>query len=167
MPINKTRKNRRQSPKASATLFPEGAIEFGKTSRWVVTKTKSGVKRWTPFHSTCLFGYQPLTAKILQKYIDKPLMVYERQSLSTWPTGPNDFDIRYSFTASGDGECNGTLYSDWLKTRLPAVKKHELFIIKGEMKSKDFDVTVQVAPLPGELVSTNLMNTDAFVKCLK
>ena len=166
MPRNKTRKNR-QSPKASATLFPEGAIEYGKDFRWVVTKTKSGVKRWVPFHSTCLFGYRPLTADILQKHIGDPLMVYERQSISTWPRGPRDFDISYSFTASGDGECNGKQYSNWLKTRAPAVKEHDLFIIKGKMKSKDFDVTIQVAPVPSELVSTNLMNTDAFVKCLK
>ena len=33
------------------------------------------------------------------------------------------------------------------------------------MKSKDISSTLQVAPAPGELVSTNLMNTEAFVKC--
>jgi hypothetical protein len=32
------------------------------------------------------------------------------------------------------------------------------------MKSKDLDCEIQVAPKPGELVSSNLMNTEAFVK---
>ena len=39
-----------------------------------------------------------------------------------------------------------------------------MFIIKGTMKSKDIYSTLQVSPKPSELVSTNLMNTQAFIK---
>ena len=176
MSYNKTRKNKknrnsrntRKSPPTSATIHPEGTIDFGNDSqKWVVKNTEHGVKRWVPFHSTTLFGYTPLTAKILEKNINKPIMVYERQSHTVWPKSSKDFDVTYSFTASGDAELqkkDTKLFINWLKTKHPAVKKNELFIIKGIMKSSDIDATLQVSPLPSELVSTNLMNTDAFVK---
>lgn len=176
MPSAKTRKNGRKSPSSSATLHPEGTIEFGKNSpsgdsqRWVVKKTDKGVKRWVPFHSTHLFGYAPLTAKILKDNINKPIMVYERAALGTWPKSARDFDVKYSFTASGDAELitnkgkDIQVFPNWLRKKTRAVKKNEYFVIKGTMKSKDLDSNIQVAPLPGELVSTNLMNTDAFIK---
>jgi hypothetical protein len=88
----------------------------------------------------------------------------------TCPTSKRDFDIKYTFTASGDAELisnqgkNVKVFPNWLKTRTPKVKSRDLFIIKGTMKSKDLESTIQVAPLPNELVSSNLMNTEAFVK---
>ena len=175
MPSTKTRKVKkgRKSPSASATLYPEGTIEFGSDSdRWVVKETEKGIKRWVPAHSTSLFGYRPLTAKILAKHINKPITVYERQSQNFWPKKSSDFDVKYTFTASGDAELiknkgkDVKVFPNWLKNKMPAVKKNDIFIIKGTMKSKDLDATIQVAPLPGELVSTNLMNTDAFVNDL-
>ena len=164
MPVNKTRKNKRKSPIDSATTFPEGAIEFGTDKeRWVVKNTK-GIHRWVPFHSAALFGYAPLTSKILAKHINQPIVVYEKMASSSWPSKPSDFDVKYTFTASGDAELRNKEYSNWLKTKTPTVKKNDIFIIKGIMKSNDIDSTIQVGPLPSELVSTNLMNTDAFVK---
>ena len=167
----KTRKNKRKSPKASATAYPEGSIEFGSDGdRWVVKETENGIKRWVPFYSTVLSGYKPLTAKILASHINKPLKVYERQMGDVWPKSPKDFDVRYTFTASGDvafvNKRKETVYTDWLKTKRPAVKKNDLFLLNGVMKSKELVDTSrpQVAPLPGELCSTNLMNTEAFVK---
>lgn len=168
----KTRKIKkdRKSPDSSATLYPEGTIEFGNDSqRWVVKETKSGIKRWVPFHSTVLFGYAPLTAKILEKHINTPITVYEKQAGYVWPKSSREFDVKYSFTASGDAELvkhkQHTLYSNWLKSKTPAVKDGQYVIIKGTLKSNDIDGNnIQVAPLPGELISSNLMNTDAFIK---
>lgn len=166
----KTRKNKRKSPKASATTYPEGSIEFGSDGeRWVVKETENGIKRWVPFYSTVLSGYKPLTAKILASHINKPLKVYERQMGDVWPKSPKDFDVRYTFTASGDGELVKkrkihTNYPNWLSKHTYTIKKNDLFFIKGCMKSDDFSGEIQVAPLPGELVSSNLMNTEAFVK---
>ena len=97
-------------------------------------------------------------------------MVYERAALGTWPKSARDFDVKYSFTASGDAELitnkgkDIQVFPNWLRKKTRAVKKNEYFVIKGTMKSKDLDSNIQVAPLPGELVSTNLMNTDAFIK---
>ena len=165
--VSKTRKKDRKAPQISATTQPEGTIEFGRgTERYVVKKTSTNVKRWVPFHSATLFGFRPLTAKILAKHINTPLTVYERQLSSTWPSTTKDFDVKYVFTASGDAELRGKEYKNWLKNKTPAVKKSDILIIKGQMKSKELgtDSTIQVAPLPGELISTNLMNTDAFVR---
>jgi len=165
--VSKTLKKDRKAPQISATTQPEGTIEFGRgTERYVVKKTSTNVKRWIPFHSATLFGFRPLTVKILAKHINTPLVVYERQSSSLWPSSTKDFDVKYVFTASGDAELRGKEYTNWLKNKTPAVKKNDILILKGQMKSKELgtDSTIQVAPLPGELISTNLMNTDAFVR---
>lgn len=155
----------RKSPINSATMYAEGTIEFGNDNqRWVVKKTKSGTHRWVPFYSTTLFGYTPLTAKILAKFINKSIIVYERQLSYNWPKNSKDFDVKYSFIASGDVEKGGKIFEKWLKKKIPSVKKNNIFIIKGIMKSNDYEGSIQVAPLPGELISSNLMNTDAFVK---
>jgi len=158
-------KKERKSPSTSATLFPVGTIDLGNNNhKWVIKKNKKGIKHWAPYYSTSLYGYTPLTAKILKKNIDKPIMIYERQSQSTWPKNKNDFDVKYLFKASGDAELNNKVFSNWLKNKTYKVKKNDIFIIKGKMKSKDIDSSIQVSPLPDELISTNLMNTDAFVK---
>lgn len=157
--------NTRKSPTNSATLYDEGTIELGKDKlRWVVKKTSNGIKRWVPFHSTNLFGYKPLTVDYLAKNIGKPIVVYERQLSYKWPKNSKDFDVKYTFTCSGDAEKKGKIYSNWLKKRNPLVKKNDIFIIDGKMKSNDIDSSIQIGPLPTELVSTNLINTDAFVK---
>lgn len=159
----KTRKVGRKAPQKSATECEEGTIEFGNNKeRWVVKKTGT-VKRWVPFHSASLFGYAPLTAKILAKNV-KPIIVYERSMIGRWPSSQKDFDVKYTFTPNGDAERGGKVFENWLKEKTPLVKKNDIFIIKGTMESKDISSTLQVAPLPGELVSTNLMNTEAFIK---
>jgi len=167
----KTRKVKkdRKSPSTSATLHSEGTIEYGNdTERWVIKETDKGVRRWVPYYSTTLFGYTPLTAKILEKNIGKPLVVYERQSRYTWPKKAADFDVQYTFIASGDAEVykggSSKLIPNWLRSRKPAVKKNDVYIIKGDLTSNDISAEIKVSPLPAELVSSNLMNTDAFVK---
>ena len=163
MPLNKTRK--RKSPSNSATEFEEGTIKWGNNNkRWVIKKTDKGVHRWVPFYSTTLFGYSPLTVKYIAAHIGKPITVYERASMETWPKKSSDFDVKYIFTPSGDAEKDGKIFSGWLKSKTPTIKKNDLFRIQGIIKSNDIDSLPQASPLPDELVSTNLMNTDAFIK---
>ena len=159
-----TRKNSRKGPSSSATDFPEGTIAYGNDNhRWVVVKNVKNIQRWSPVASATLFGYTPLTAKYLAENVGKPVTVFERESLFMWPTKRSDFDVKYTFTPSGDAEREGKIYKNWLKTRTPPVKENDLFVIQGAMRG-DLDVPLQVAPKPGELVSSNLMNTEAFIK---
>jgi hypothetical protein len=164
--FGKTRKNKeRKGPTASATEFPEGTIEFGNDKRrWVIKKTEKGVPRWIPFSSTTLHGYAPLTRKYLASHINTPVSVFERASSGTWPKRPSDFDVKYTFTASGDAVMGKTKLKNWLKKGTPSVKEDDICIIEGVMKSKDIASTLQVGCAPDSLISTNLMNTDAFVK---
>lgn len=156
-------------PDLEANLYFEGTIEFGKDSeRWVVKQTESGVKEWVPFHSTTLFNFTPLTAKILEQNINKPIIVYERQSQSMWPKCLEDFDVKYTFIASGDAEFvkDKQVIQNWLITKTPPVNEGQYVILKGELTSNDIEAGIQVGTLPGELVSSNLMNTDAFIHIL-
>jgi hypothetical protein len=154
-------------PDLEAKLYVEGTIEFGKDSneRWVVKNTENG-KQWVPLYSVSLFGFRHLTAKILEENINKPITVYERQSQSSWPKTLDDFDVRYDFAASGDVEFvkDKQVIQNWLTTRTPAVNEGQYVILKGELTSNDIEAGIQVGTLPGELVSSNLMNTDAFIK---
>ena len=113
--------------------------------------------------------FRRLTAKILARNIGKKVTVYEREARDFFPRSTRDFDVKYIFTPSGDGELikhrtKHILYPNWLRKRNYTVKKNDLFFIKGKMISKDISAEIQVAPLPTELVSSNLMNTEAFVK---
>jgi hypothetical protein len=152
-------------PEQEANLYDEGTIEFGKDSqRWVVKKTENG-KEWVPLYSTSLFGFRHLTAKILEENINTPITVYERQSQSFWPKSLDDFDIKYDFAASGDAEFvkDKQVFENWLRTRTPAVKEGQYVILKGELTSNDIEAGIQVGTFPDELVSSNLMNTDAYI----
>lgn len=179
MVLPKTRKSKpkaRKAPTISATECSKGAIEWGNNGeRWVVTLTEKGVHRWVPYYSANIYGFAPLTAKILRKNINKPVTVYERASQMSWPKSVGDFDVKYVFTATGDAELikkennHNKNYANWLKNKNKTVKvkKNDVFIIKGKMITDDLgdDVSIQVGPLDGgELISTNLMNTDAFVR---
>lgn len=162
-------KKNRKSPSQSATLYEEGIIEKGNDKQlWVVKKNKNNTKRWIPYHSAEIFGYTPLTAKILKKNINKSIIVFEREFNYNFPKKRSDFDVKYYFTPSGDGELyknkQSIVFNNWLKNKNYIVKENDLFIIKGIMKSNDIDATLQVSPKPSELVSTNLMNTQAFIK---
>mgnify|MGYP006087570833 CR=1 FL=1 len=162
-------KKNRKSPSQSATLYEEGTIEWGNDNKlWVVKKNKNSTKRWIAYHCAEIFGYTPLTAKILKKNINKPIIVFERAFKYNFPKKRSDFDVKYCFTPSGDAELYKKneikIFNNWLKNKNYIVKENDIFIITGTMKSKDIDATLQVSPNPSELVSTNLMNTQAFIK---
>jgi len=115
---NKTRKHSRKGPAESATKFPERTIEYSNDGyRWVIVKNVKQIPRWVPFASASLFGYTPLTAKFLAANIGKPVTVYEREMRGQWPTKRSDFDVKYTFTPSGDAEREGTVYTNWLDPR--------------------------------------------------
>jgi len=62
---------------------------------------------------------------------------------------------------------NGKLYKNWLITKKPQINKNDMLIIDGELSSNDYSGTIHAAPIVyGELVSSNLMNTAAFIKIL-
>ena len=141
----------------------EGTIEHGNDDRRWVAKKVGSAQRWVPFHSAAMFGYAPLTADYLTKHIGKPVAVYERAMLDKWPRSAKDFDVKYVFTATGGTELRGTIYPKWLKAQKPSVGEDELMIVEGTMKSRDYAGTIHVGP--SGLISTNLMNSEAFVKC--
>jgi hypothetical protein len=156
---NKTRRVHRKAPSGSATKSNLGTIELGiDGNRWVVVQTTNGTKRWSPYHSASLFGFVPLTTKILAKHIGNPLTVYERQSDDNWPTKLSDFDLKYTFTASGGVELNGKIVSGFAKP----LKRYDMCIIQGTLISNYYFGTIHAAP--NGLVSSNLMNVDAFVR---
>lgn len=159
----------RKSPSQSATSYEEGTIEWGNDNKlWVVKKDKNSTKRWIAYHCAEIFGYTPLTAKILKKNINKPIIVFERAFKYNFPKKRSDFDVKYCFTPSGDAELYKKneikIFNNWLKNKNYIVKENDIFIITGTMKSKDIDATLQISPEPCELVSTNLMNTQTFIK---
>ena len=160
---NRSQKSQRKGPTVSATGVSEGAIEWGNDKgRWVA-KRVGGSQRWVPFHSAAMFGYAPLTAAYLAKHIGKPVAVYERAMMDKWPRSPKDFDVKYVFIATGATEAGDTVYPKWLKTQKPPVGEDELMIVEGTLKSRDYAGTIQVGT--SGLISTNLMNSEAFVKC--
>jgi hypothetical protein len=160
--------SKRKSPSQSASSLPIGSIEFGNDkNKWVVKNTINDIHRWVPYHSCALFGYTPLTVNILKKNIDIPIIVYEKQFNYSYPKKSKDFDVKYKFIASGDVFLNGKLYKNWLITKKPQINKNDMLIIDGELSSNDYSGTIHAAPIVyGELVSSNLMNTAAFIKIL-
>jgi len=161
----KSQKTQRKGPTKSATSVSEGAIEWGSDKRRWVAKRMGGSQRWNPIERTALFGYVPLTASYLAKHVGKPVCIYEREMLydGKWPRSVKDFDVKYVFTATGATELGGTVYPKWLKTQKPPVGEDDTMIVEGSIKSTDYTGTIQVGP--SGLISSNLMNTEAFVKC--
>jgi hypothetical protein len=170
--MRKTRKatKGRPSPIESATAFPEGTIRVGgNKDRWVVTKTVAGVKRWTPYENASVGDYKPLTVDVLCKAIGKPIKVYERSLRfyeDNWPTGPRDFDVRYEITPTGDLTFGGKLRLNWIDTQKPrlpsSVYNNE---VMGTYSSfGNYKGPIHVDPITKCLVSSNVDNTEAFVK---
>jgi hypothetical protein len=80
----------------------------------------------------------------------------------TWPNSLKDFDVKYTFTPTGNGILKEKVIDNWLKKQSPKVKSNDLFVIEGKMVSKDIESIIQAAP--NGLISSNLMNTQAFIK---
>jgi hypothetical protein len=164
---NKTRKNKggsRKSPSESATDFPEGTIKVGNNKeKWVVKKVSGGSQRWIPYESVELFGYKALTVDYLAKHIGKPVKIYEREYSDLWPTKSNSKLFASTFTPNGNAGplTNKKRIEGWLKTQKPSIKDRTVFTIDGSGDGLD---SLQVDSINKTIVSSNMMNQEAFVK---
>ena len=161
----------RLSPSESATLYSIGTIKYGKDEiqQWVVVKTSNGIKRWTKYESVKLNGFQALTVEYLTKNIGKLLEIYLCEYNDMWPTSKN-FSSRIYFLSTGNAHVNRNKNPivNWLRTKRPAIKDNTIFSIEGYIgwykKDKLELSSLQVDSLNKTLVSTNVLNTRAFVK---
>lgn len=178
MPLNrKTRKQTRKnrlSPTESATLYSEGTILKGNNTRyWVVKKTKSGIHRWVPQESVEINGFRKLTVDYLETMIDKEVKIYTREYSDMWPSK----DIMKEspilrFIPNGDARIdnNKKVFTNWLHTRTPSIKPGQYFYVVGKGfydygRGETYqNMELQVDSKNGQIVSPNLMNTEAFVK---
>jgi hypothetical protein len=169
----KTKKALRPSPSESATSLPEGSIRRGGNgSRWVIVRTSKGIPRWVPVESCELNGWRALTVDYLAKNIGKSVEIYEREYMDTWLAKNEKMD-KLKFIPSGALQIQinrkKTLAENWLATRKPAIHKGQMLSLLGlgdwygtvkEMK----EFYLQIDSGNGKLVSSNVMNREAFVK---
>jgi len=170
----KTKKASRPSPSESATSLPEGTIRRGGNgARWVIVRTSKGVSRWTPTESCVLNGWRVLTVDYLAKNIGKPVEIYEREYMDTWPANNEKMRDKLKFIPNGHLQIQvnrkKTLAENWLATRKPPIQKGQMLLLQGlsdkygtEKEMKKF--SMQVDSSNGKMVSSNLMNMEAFVK---
>ena len=110
--------------------------------------------------------YVPLTVAYLAAHLNEPIRVYERQ------IGGSVFDVTYTFTASGDARIRQKdplvwkMQLNWLKTRTPTIRANTMLVIAGVITdSKELGTQESILHAgPSGKVSTNLMNTEAFIK---
>ena len=167
-----TKKASRPSPSNSATSLPEGTIRTGGNGAyWVIVQTSKGIPRWVPTESCELNGWRILTVDYLAKNIGKPVEIYEREYMDTWPGKNQKMRDKLKFIPNGHLQVNRkkTLAENWLATRKPPIQKGQMLLLQGlgdwygnEKEMKEF--SMQVDSGNGKLVSSNVMNTEAFVK---
>ena len=157
----------RKSPSESATEFPEGSIRRGNDNQSWVVKRSATSQRWIPLASTTLFGFKPLTVDYIAKHVGKPIPLYERDVQAQWPKSVRGLQ-KATFTATGAaGPTGGRMVPGWLKTRRPAIKPHTMFTIDGDLVNKGSTLVLpglQVDSVNKTLVSSNITNTEAFIK---
>ena len=125
-----------------------------------------------PITSVELNGFRLFTTDYAAKHIGKPIMLYTREYKETWPSKtawskPSDSTYtKLIFVPNGDAIKGKTRIPGWLKTKSPAIKKGDRFAIDGPLyeNNKYFADSVQVDSSDGKMLSTNLMNTEVFVK---
>jgi hypothetical protein len=163
---NKTRKNKasaRKSPSESATDFPEGTIKEGNDKqKWVVKKVSGNSQRWVPYQSVELFGYKALTVDYLAKHIGKPVKFYEREYSDMWPSKSKTKLFPSTIIPNGNAGVLGNKkrFEGWLKTQKPPIKDRTVFIVDGGEDT----LALQVDSINKTLISSNIMNQEAFVK---
>ena len=167
---NKTRKTSRPSPSESATSLPEGSIRRGGNgARWVIVNTSKGIPRWVPLESCELNGWRLLTVDYLAKHIGKTVEIYEITYRNDFWPGKKMKMSKSIFIPNGDAEINSKKLSGWLKKDKKQQKKGHMLSLMGlgdwYGNSKEMtEFSMQVDSGNGKLVSSNIMNTEAFVK---
>ena len=173
--VSKTRKVKakakakaRKGPTASATEFPEGTIQRGNDKHSWVVKKAGGSHRWVPYETAELFGYKRLTVDDLAKHIGKPLTIYEREYCEVWPPKGGCKIQSAVFTSTGDAGPIDREKRDvgWLKSRSPPIKPRTMYRVDGSLvyKSGIQADGLQVDSVGQKLVSSRLLNTEAFIK---
>jgi hypothetical protein len=162
---NKTVKlnTNRPSPAESATLFPEGTIKRGNNKkRWVI-KVNKGVHRWVPLINAEINGMQLLTVDYLAKNIGKPVKYLEGEYQEMVPKSmkpvPEEYIRTDTFTPNGDISIAGKVIKDWLKHRKPDLPDHKIISVLS-----DVDDSMQVDSMNKKTCSTNVMNSQAWIK---
>ena len=166
--VRKTRKARK-SPPESATSVPEGTIKGG----WVTKKASNGVPRWVPEGSVELNGFRKFTTDYAAKHIGETIVIYTREYKDRWPSATawsrheDSSHERLKFVPNGDALAGTKRLDNWLKTQKPAIKDNTMFSIDGPvyyMKGNYIADGMQVDSINKKILSTNVMNTETFVK---
>jgi hypothetical protein len=149
--------------------------------------------KWVAAYSdkAVLNGFRKFTVDYAAKHINKPVILYTREYGSKWPArnawtkAAGNADNTYSrmkFTPNGDAGIMGrkNKFVKWLTTRSPLIKEGTHFYVDGEtffcnnkaQRTSPYDCDpdefladgLQVDTKDKQTLSTNLMNTEVFVK---
>lgn len=150
-------------------------------NKWVATSSDKAV----------LNGFRKFTVDYAVKHIGKPLILYTREYGSKWParnawtkaaTNADNTYSRMKFIPNGDAGIMGrkNKFVNWLTTRSPSIKEGTHFYVDGEtficnnkaQRTSPYDCDpdefladgLQVDSKDKQTLSTNLMNTEVFVK---
>ena len=138
-----------------------------------------------------LNGFRKFTVDYAAKHINKPVILYTREYGSKWPMrnawtkAAGNADNTYSrmkFIPNGDAGIfpKKKKFVNWLTTRSPSIKEGTHFYVDGEtfmcnnkaQRASPYDCDpdefladgLQVDTKDKQTLSTNLMNTEVFVK---
>ena len=150
-------------------------------NKWVVASSDKAI----------LNGFRKFTVDYAAKHINKPVILYTREYGSKWPTrnawtkAAGNADNTYSlmkFIPNGDAGIfrKKKKFVNWLTTRSPPIKEGTHFYVDGEtficnnkaQRTSPYDCDpdefladgLQVDTKDKQTLSTNLMNTEVFVK---
>jgi len=150
-------------------------------NKWVATSSDKAI----------LNGFRKFTVDYAAKHIGKSLILYTREYGSKWPVrnawtkAAGNADNTYSrmkFIPNGDAGIFPTKkkFVNWLTTRSPSIKEGTHFYVDGEtficnnkaQSTSPYDCDpdefladgLQVDTKDKQTLSTNLMNTEVFVK---
>jgi len=167
----KNTKNIRKSPSESATSMREGTIHRGNDGQyWVIKKASNGVPRWMPYLTVELNGFKALTVDYLAKNIGKEIEIYERGYMGEWPKQGDRDLMKLRWVANGHAQYlkQKTILENWLTKKKPEIKDRSVFSLLGNgdwYKGGDLsEMSLQVDSKNKKIVSSNVMNMEAFVK---
>ena len=150
-------------------------------NKWVVASSDKAI----------LNGFRKFTVDYAAKHINKPVILYTREYGSKWPArnawtkAAGNADNTYSrmkFIPNGDAGIfrKKKKFVNWLTTRSPPIKEGTHFYVDGEtficnnnaQRTSPYDCDpdefladgLQVDTKDKQTLSTNLMNTEVFVK---
>ena len=150
-------------------------------NKWVVASSDKAI----------LNGFRKFTVDYAAKHINKPVILYTREYGSKWPArnawtkAAGNADNTYSrmkFIPNGDAGIfpKKKKFVNWFTTRSPSIKEGTHFYVDGEtficnnkaQRTSPYDCDpdefladgLQVDTKDKQTLSTNLMNTEVFVK---